>query len=90
MPKSKGRRNLEELDIPEERVVIDDPALEGVAERIGFDESYHAVGDLAETVTLILPASERSSDFPLHTWIEERLLRLFGTRPLLNPRSCGG
>jgi transposase len=40
--KPKGRRNLADLDIPEERVVIEDPSLEGVAERIGFEESYHA------------------------------------------------
>jgi transposase len=40
--KPKGRRNLADLDIPEERVEILDPALEGVAERIGFEESYHA------------------------------------------------
>ena len=40
--KPKGRRNLGDLDIPEERVEILDPALEGVAERIGFEESYHA------------------------------------------------
>jgi transposase len=41
-PKPKGRRNLGDLDIPEERVEILDPALEGVAERIGFEDSYHA------------------------------------------------
>jgi transposase len=40
--KPKGRRRLADLDIPEERVEILDPALEGVAERIGFEESYHA------------------------------------------------
>jgi transposase len=40
--KPKGRRNLGDLDLPEERVEILDPALEGVAERIGFEESYHA------------------------------------------------
>jgi len=40
--KPKGRRNLADMDIPEERVEIADPALEGVAERIGFEESYHA------------------------------------------------
>ena len=37
--KSKGRRNIRELDIPEERVEILDSALEGKAERIGFEES---------------------------------------------------
>ncbi|MBX3210563.1 MAG: IS66 family transposase [Labilithrix sp.] len=41
-PRPKGRRNLAELDLPEERVVIEDPSLEGVAERIGFEESCHA------------------------------------------------
>ena len=40
--KPKGRRNLADLDIPEERVEIDDPSLEGIAERIGFEESFHA------------------------------------------------
>jgi len=40
--KPKGRRDLASLDLPEERVVIEDPSLEGVAERIGFEESYHA------------------------------------------------
>ena len=38
-PKPKGRRNLAEEDMPEERVEILDPALEGVVERIGFEES---------------------------------------------------
>ena len=41
-PRSKptGRRNLAELDLPEERIEILDPTLEGVAERIGFEDSY--------------------------------------------------
>ena len=37
--KSTGRRDIRLLDIPEERVEILDPALEGKAERIGFEES---------------------------------------------------
>ncbi len=41
-----------------------------------FEESYHAVGDLAETIALLLPDAERSSDRPLHYWVEERLLPL--------------
>ncbi|MCC7449190.1 MAG: ATP-dependent DNA ligase [Anaerolineae bacterium] len=41
-----------------------------------FSESYDAVGDLAETITLILPDSNTSSDKPLHWWITERLLPL--------------
>jgi transposase len=37
--KPKGRRNLRDLEIPEVRVEILDPSLEGVAERIDFEES---------------------------------------------------
>jgi transposase len=44
-PKPKGRRDLSQLDIPEQRIEITDPVLdklvsEGKAERIGFEESY--------------------------------------------------
>ena len=39
-----------------------------------FEESYHAVGDLAETIALLLPDSIESGDAPLHVWVEERLL----------------
>jgi DNA ligase-1 len=31
-----------------------------------FEESYHIVGDLAETITLLLPPPESSIDFPLN------------------------
>ena len=41
-----------------------------------FDESYQAVGDLAETIALLLPESEESTDKPLHYWVEDRLLPL--------------
>jgi DNA ligase-1 len=41
-----------------------------------FEESYHAVGDLAETIALLLPESGASSDEPLHRWVEERLLAI--------------
>lgn len=47
-----------------------------------FDESYHIVGDLAETVALVLPPPTHLSDLPLHVWIEERLLPLRGQSPL--------
>jgi DNA ligase 1 len=42
-----------------------------------FEDSYHEVGDLAETITLILPQTGVSSELPLHLWVE-RLLRLRG------------
>ena len=41
-----------------------------------FGESYHAVGDFAETIALLLPPAARSTDLPLHYWIEERLLAM--------------
>src|ERR671916_2941986 len=43
-----------------------------------FEESYEAVGDLAETITLILPETGASSDLPLSYWVEQRLLPLRG------------
>lgn len=35
-----------------------------------LEESYHVVGDLAETIALILPPPEERHEFPLHYWIE--------------------
>lgn len=43
-----------------------------------FDECYEAVGDLAETISLLLPAAVATSDLPLHVWIEQRILGLAG------------
>ena len=40
------------------------------------DECYETVGDLAETIALILPKSEGTLALPLHQVIEERLLTL--------------
>src|ERR1022692_1386434 len=41
-----------------------------------FGECYHAVGDFAETIALLLPPAQSSTNLPLHHWIEERLLTL--------------
>jgi DNA ligase-1 len=46
-----------------------------------FDESYQAVGDLAETIAHVLPPPSRSSELGLATWIEDRLLTLKGETP---------
>ncbi|MDR9750006.1 ATP-dependent DNA ligase [Pseudomonas sp. SZMC_28357] len=46
-----------------------------------FEESYQAVGDLAETISLILPESPHSSDDGLALWLEEKLLPLRGETP---------
>lgn len=41
-----------------------------------FVESYEVVGDMAETIALLLPEQQASSDVPLHVWVEQRLLPL--------------
>jgi DNA ligase 1 len=41
-----------------------------------FEESYDAVGDLAETIALVLPEPSAQDETPLHQWIEERILPL--------------
>jgi DNA ligase-1 len=43
-----------------------------------FDESYHAVGDLAETIALVLPRGDHATDLGLAEWVEGRLLPLRG------------
>src|SRR6185369_6770525 len=43
-----------------------------------FDECYQAVGDLAETIALVLPPGSEPSDVGLAEWVEERLLPLRG------------
>jgi DNA ligase-1 len=46
-----------------------------------FDECYHAVGDLAETIAHILPAPKHESDVGLAQWIEQRIAPLRGQPP---------
>ena len=46
-----------------------------------FEESYQAVGDMAETIALLLPPPTRSTDGSLAFWIEQRLLPLRGCAP---------
>ncbi len=46
-----------------------------------FDESYQAVGDLAETIALVLPRSDHVSTLGLADWVETRLLPLRGQAP---------
>lgn len=43
-----------------------------------FEESYDAVGDLAETIALVLPDSPGADGAPLAEWIEERIVPLRG------------
>jgi DNA ligase-1 len=46
-----------------------------------FEESYQAVGDLAETMTLLLPESSHTSEDGLAIWVEQKLLPLRGLQP---------
>ncbi|MEO0829338.1 MAG: ATP-dependent DNA ligase [Pseudomonadota bacterium] len=65
------------------RAVTTTALREWAAERAGlplwlFEDSYAVVGDLAETIALILPEGEGSSDRSLSEWINE--IRSLGTR----------
>jgi transposase len=53
-PRPKGRRRLADLDLPEERVELADPALEGSAERIGSEDSYKLMWRRAGYVRLVV------------------------------------
>jgi DNA ligase-1 len=46
-----------------------------------FDESYEAVGDLAETLSLLLPPPTEAHDLSLAAWLEQHLLPLRGMPP---------
>lgn len=46
-----------------------------------FDESYEAVGDLAETVSLLLPEPTGAIERPLSAWMADHLLPLRGMPP---------
>ncbi|SAK52447.1 ATP dependent DNA ligase [Caballeronia catudaia] len=47
-----------------------------------FEESYQAVGDLAETIAHVLPPASGESSLGLAQWIEERVLTLRGVAPV--------
>ena len=38
-----------------------------------FEESYHSVGDLAETISLLIPSSQDQVDQPLRDWVNQDL-----------------
>ena len=61
--------------VPTRRMATWAAEIAGIPEWL-FGESYDAVGDLAETITLVLPPPRASSDLPLSQWVEERLLPL--------------
>ncbi|WP_019373915.1 ATP-dependent DNA ligase, partial [Melaminivora alkalimesophila] len=46
-----------------------------------FDECHEAVGDLAETIALLLPAPTGAHELPLAAWMAQHLLPLRGLPP---------
>lgn len=66
------------------RQVVKTASLVGLACQVAqiedwlFDECYQAVGDLAETIALVLPRGDVPSDVGLAEWVEDRLLPLRG------------
>jgi DNA ligase-1 len=74
-----GRRPKRLVSAPDLRAWA--AAEAGVPEWL-FEESYQAVGDLAETITLLLrDPSASGEELPLAWWVEERLLPLRGQDP---------
>ncbi len=69
-------RKLKQL-VPTARLVACVKAETGLSDWL-FGESYDAVGDLAETIALLLPPPTSTSDVPLHEWVEQRLMPLRG------------
>lgn len=61
--------------IPSRKLALWATELAGISEWL-FSESYDAAGDLAETITLLLPARETPGEGSLTTWVEQRLLPL--------------
>jgi transposase len=93
--KPTGRRNLADEDMPEERVEILNPALEGTAERIGFEESFQLRYRRGGPVRLVLaratyktkPAAEpaRDSKDPMFKLVTAPMPKQLFPRGLLAP-----
>ena len=55
-----------------------------------FEECYQAVGDLAETIALVLPENPGASPLGLAEWVEQRLLPLRGLPPEVQAERVAG
>ena len=70
-----GRKPRQVIPMPQLRAwAMEEAAIPGWL----FQECYDAVGDIAETIALLLPPPRESSDLSLSHWLEERLLPLKG------------
>jgi transposase len=52
--RGKGRRRLADLDVPEERIEVVDPAFEGSSPRVGTEDSYKLMWRRAGYVRLVI------------------------------------
>jgi transposase len=94
-PKPTGRRDLGAEEMPEERVELLNPALEGVVERIGFEESFTLGYRRAGRVRLVLaratyksqpvPEADRRKEEPAFKIITVPMPKMMFPRGLLAP-----
>jgi DNA ligase 1 len=61
--------------VPSKRLQLWAREMAGVSEWL-FDECYEQVGDMAETIALLLPPASAASTRPLAEWVENHLLPL--------------
>jgi DNA ligase-1 len=61
--------------VPSKRLRLWARELAGISEWL-FDECYQSVGDVAETIALLLPPADQTTDGSLAEWVESRLLPL--------------
>lgn len=71
--KPKGRRDLREADLPEERIEVTDPSLDGRAERFDWDETCRLMWRRAGFVRLVIARAKyrgESDDAPATAVVE--------------------
>jgi hypothetical protein len=90
--KPKGRRNLRDEDMPERRIEILDPALEGTVERIGVEESdrlgYQRPGKVRGVVacaTYKQPVEATEDEEPVFELVTVKMPKEMVDRGLLAP-----
>jgi transposase len=88
--KPSGRRQLREVDIPEQRIELTDPDLEGKVPRIGFEESCKLMWRRAGHTRLVVArAKYRDAGSGEAGVAEEPMLLTTPLPPQILPRSIG-
>ncbi len=80
--KPTGRRNLADEDLPEERIEILDPALEGSVERIDFEESYKLKYRRGGHVRLVIARAKYKTEPPADAGTDETPMTEIVTAPM--------